>query len=136
MGAGALYFSLVFAAGFLLGIVRVLWAEPRLGVRVAELLEMPLMLAVIILAAGWTMNRLAVPTTVAVRLAIGAVALGLLLGAEATLVLAMRGLTLADYLATRDPVSGAAYLIMLGVYALMPLWLRHRRQPRNVRGAV
>ena len=130
MGAGALYFSLVFAAGFILGILRVLWAEPRLGVRVAELVEMPLMLAVIMLAAGWTMNRLAVPTTVAVRLAIGAVALGLLLGVEATLVVAMRGPTLADYLATRDPVSGAAYLIMLGVYALMPLWLRHWRQPQ------
>ena len=131
VAAGALYFALVFAAGFLFGIVRVLWAEPRLGVRVAELVEMPLMLVVIILAAGWTMNRLAVPTTVAVRLASGAVALGLLLGAEAMLVLAMQGLTLADYVATRDPISGGAYLIMLVVYAFMPLGLRHRRHPRT-----
>ena len=131
VAAGALYFALVFATGFLFGIVRVLWAEPRLGVRVAELAEMPLMLVVIILAAGWTMNRLAVPTTVGVRVASGAVALGLLLGAEAMLVLAMQGLTLADYVATRDPLSGGAYLIMLVVYALMPLGLRHRRHPRT-----
>src|SRR6185503_11470140 len=41
--AGLLYFSGVFAAGFLLGAVRVLWAGPRIGERAAELLEVPLM---------------------------------------------------------------------------------------------
>jgi hypothetical protein len=51
--AGALYFVLVFAVGFVLGTVRTLWAVPRLGVRTAELMEAPIMFGVSILAARW-----------------------------------------------------------------------------------
>ncbi len=42
--AGVLYFAVVFGAGFILGPVRILWVAPRLGTRMAELLEMPIML--------------------------------------------------------------------------------------------
>lgn len=49
--AGIYYFVLVFGAGFVLGTICVLWVVPKFGTRTAELLEMPLMLAVIILAA-------------------------------------------------------------------------------------
>jgi len=46
-GAAALeYVARVFGAGFVLGIVRELWVRPRVGVRAAELLELPLMLVV------------------------------------------------------------------------------------------
>ena len=123
--AGALYFLLVFATGFALGTIRVLWLEPRLGVMVAELLEMPFMLVAIILAARWVVARFAVPLNR--RIPMGLVALGLLIVAEATLVLGLRGLTLADYLATRDPVSGSVYLAMLVVFTLMPAWVSRRR---------
>ncbi len=51
----------------------------------------------------------------------GCVALGLLLVAEFTLVLWLRGLSISDYLASRDPVSGTVYYVMLGVFAIMPL---------------
>ena len=46
-----LYFALVFAAGFVLGTIRTLWAVPWLGVRTAELVELPIMLGVSIIAA-------------------------------------------------------------------------------------
>jgi hypothetical protein len=121
MKAGALYFALVFCAGFVLGTLRVLVVVPRLGGRAAELIEAPLMLAVTFLAARWTVRRLAVPPQWTRRLGMGAVALGLLLAAEFTLVLGLRGLSLREYFATLDPVSGTVYYALLGVFALMPV---------------
>ena len=41
--AGLLYFVLVFGAGFVLAPIRILWAAPAFGTRVAELIEMPIM---------------------------------------------------------------------------------------------
>ncbi len=119
--AGALYFVLVFGAGFVLGPIRILWAVPRFGTRMAELMEMPIMFVVTVIAAWWTVRRLAVPSTASSRLGMGCIALGLLLVAEFALVLWLRGLSISDYLATRDPVSGTAYYVMLAVFAIMPL---------------
>lgn len=121
--AGALYFALVFGAGFALGTLRVLLVVPRLGARTAELIEAPVMLAVTFLAARWTVHRLAVPPAWTWRLAVGGIALGLLLAAEFALVLGLRGMTMREYFAALDPVSGTAYYLLLGVYALMPLWV-------------
>ena len=119
--SGLLYFAFVFGAGFVLGTIRVLWAVPRLGERTAELMETPIMLVVTILAARWVVQRLALPRTPAKRLAVGLVALGLLLVAETTGVLFLRGLTIGEYFASRDPVAGTVYLVMLAVFAIMPL---------------
>ena len=118
--AGVLYFTLVFGAGFALGPIRVLWLVPRVGTRTAELMETPIMLAVIILAARWIVRRLTVPPVPSKRLGIGFFALGLLLVAEFMLVLWLRGLTISEYLAGRDPVAGTVYIGMLGVFAIMP----------------
>ena len=119
--SGALYFVLVFGAGFVLGTIRVLWIVPSVGVRMAELMEAPLMLAVTIVAAGRVLRRPALRAARLGRLGIGLVALGLLLAAEFTLVLGLQGLTVAEYLASRDPVAGTVYVAMLAVFALMPL---------------
>ena len=100
--AGALYFALVFGAGFVLGTIRTLWGVPRFGTRTAELMETPIMLVVTIAAARWIVRRLAVPLTPSRRLGMGFVALGLLLVAEFTLVIWLRGLSSREYLATRD----------------------------------
>jgi hypothetical protein len=121
--AGALYFALVFAAGFALGIIRQLLVVPRLGVMWAELLEMPIMLLAIVAAARWTVRRLGVPPAAGSRVRMGLAALALLIAAELGLVLALRGLTFAEYVAQREPVSGVVYLVMLGVFAAMPALL-------------
>jgi len=124
--AGLLYFVLVFGAGFVLGPIRILWAVPRFGTRNAELMEAPIMLVVIIVVARWAAQRL-VPRPARSRLAgIGFVALGLLLVAEFTLVRWVRGLTIHEYIANRDPVAGTVYILMLVLFAIMPL-LVHRR---------
>ena len=124
--AGALYFALVFGAGFVLGTVRTLWVVPRFGTRMAELMETPIMLVVTMVAARWIVRRLAVPSVPSSRLGMGFVALGLMLVAEFGFVLWLRGLSIRDYLATRDPVSGTVYYVMLGVFAIMPLLAARR----------
>ncbi len=124
--AAALYFALVFGAGFVLGVVRLLWLVPRLGERAAELAEMPVMLVVIVAAAWWVTRRLAVPRNAAARLAMGVLALVFLLAVEFTVVLWLRGLPLEQYFATRDPVAGAVYYALLGVFAAMPALLARR----------
>lgn len=122
--AGVLYFALVFGAGFVLGTVRTLWIVPRVGTRTAELMETPIMLVVTIVAARWTVLRLAVPSVRSARLGMGGVALGLLLVAEFTLMLWLRGMSIREYLASRDPVAGTVYYVMLGVFAIVPLLVR------------
>ena len=124
--AGALYFVLVFGAGFVLGIIRILWIVPSFGTRTAELMEMPIMLVVTILAARWVARHLATPPAPSKRLAVGFVALGLLLAAEFTVVLWLRGLTIGEYIANRDPVVWVVYIVMLVVFAIMPLLVARR----------
>jgi hypothetical protein len=119
--AGLVYFTGVFGAGFILGPIRVLWLVPRVGERMAELIEAPFMLVVIVTAARWVVRRFAVPPAPLTRLAMGFMALALLLTAELTVVLGLRGLTIGEYVAGRDPVAGTVYLLLLGLFALMPL---------------
>ena len=119
--SGILYFVIVFGAGFALGPIRLLWAVPHFGARTAELMEMPVMLVVVIVAARSIVRRLAVSPALACRLGMGGIALALLVGTELALALPLRGLSPREYLARQDPVSGAVYLAMLGAFAIMPL---------------
>ncbi len=92
--AGVLYFALVFAVGFVLGAIRTREVVPRVGTRTAELIEMPIMLPVTIVAARWTLLRLSVPIMWSARLEMGCIALALMLIAEFGFVLWIRGLSI------------------------------------------
>lgn len=125
---GTLYFAAVFAAGFALGVVRTLWVVPRLGARVAELIESPIMLLVVFLVAGRIVRRHPELPGGKDWLAAGLLALAFALAAEFTVVLWLRDLSLPEYFASRDPVSSAVYVALLGVFAVMPHFIfRHRR---------
>jgi len=119
--AGTLYFALVFGAGFILGSLRVRWLVPRFGERTAELMETPIMFMVTIVSARWVVLRFAVPSALVTRLGVGFVALFFLLAAEFVFVLRLRRLSIREYFANRDPVSGTVYYVMLGALAIMPL---------------
>ena len=119
--AALLYFGVVFGVGFILGTARVLWVVPRLGPRAAELMEAPIMVAASFWAARWIVRRMEVPAARTARLGMGVGALLLMLAAEFGLVLRVRGIGIAEYLATRDPVSGTAYYLALLVFALAPI---------------
>jgi len=125
--AGLAYFSIVFAAGFVLGVIRERWAYGALGKKAAELAEIPLMIGVVILAAMWVVSRFTLRRTVAQRLGTGVLALALLVAAELGVILGVRDLTLEEYLDSRDPLVFTAYLGALLLFALMPVLVRSKR---------
>lgn len=129
--AGLLYSVLVFGAGFVLGIIRTLLAVPRFGTRTAELIETPIMLVIIIFSARWIVRRVLMPSKPFERLSMGLLALALMLIAEFSLVLWLRGISINDYFATRDPIAGTVYYLMLVVFALVPLFV-----PQDVRNGA
>lgn len=117
---------MVFGTGFVLGPIRVLWLTPRVGVRTAELAEMPLMLVAIHFAARFVVRRYRPSRTECVR--IGLIALAMLMTAEVSLGVLMRGSSPVQVLVDRDPVSGAAYYLSLAVFAAMPRWIALRQR--------
>lgn len=127
---GLVYFALVFAVGFLLGIARVLLLEPSLGERWAELAEMPFMLLAIYLSAGFLVRRYPAPNRSS-YLVSGGVALLLLVLVEFTVVLGIRGISIPQYFAERDPIAGGVYVLMLIIFAAMPWVMGGQRAARR-----
>ena len=117
------YFAIVLGAGFILGMIRVPLLVPRIGERYAELLEMPIMLVVIIQGARYIVRRFQLAPVLAVRLQVGVFALTLSIGAELLLATVLQSRSIAQYIASRDPVSGSVYLMLLLLFALMPALL-------------
>ena len=128
---GTLFFAVVFGIGFVLGTVRTLLLVPRFGERWSELAELPLMVAAILLTARWIVRRRGDELRGLDALVVGLVALALLLAFELLVVLRLRGLTVGEYLETRDPVAGAAYCGSLLLFGAAP-WLFHRFGTRAV----
>lgn len=124
--AAAVYFTLVFGAGFLLGAVRVPFVVPRIGERYAELAEMPIMFVAIYFAARHVLRKYGPRTGSAGLIGTGIIALLLLIGAELLLAVLLAGRGIVEYMSSRDPVSGSVYLFMLLLFAAMP-WLQARR---------
>ncbi len=60
-------------------------------------------------------------------LTVGVVALALLLAVEFTVVLWLRDLSISEYFASRDPVSGTVYYVLLCIFAVMPLLMFRQR---------
>ncbi len=98
--AGVVYFAIVFAAGFALGVLRVLVLMPRLspslGGTIAILIELPF-----ILTTSWVVCRrliahFHVADVAAARLLMGALAFALLITAEVLLATLGFGRDLAE----------------------------------------
>jgi hypothetical protein len=74
--------------------------------------------------ARYVINRFEIQRGITSRLGLGLFALGLLLAAELFVVLSLRGMSLSDYIHSRDPISGMVYLTMLGIFTLMPVFVQ------------
>ena len=78
------------------------------------------MVIAMILAAGWVLRRLNVPYALNKRLAVGLVALAILLVAELTGVRWVRGISSQEYLAGYATPSGPISLLLFLLFAAMP----------------
>lgn len=126
--AGLVYSALAFAAGFVLGMIRVPFLAPAFGERIAIAIEVPFLLIACAFAARWTTLRFVVPPSPGARFLQGAVALALLLAIELG-VPALQGQSPAQYLAARDPIGLALFAVLLLAFALLPaLLLLHRSE--------
>lgn len=96
--AGIAYFAVVFAAGFLLGVFRVLVLLPRMSEMTAVLLEIPVMLTIAWFVCRKVIARFAVPQALTDRFAMGLLALVLTLVAEAGISLFLAGRTLSEHI--------------------------------------
>jgi hypothetical protein len=95
--AGIVYFAVVFAAGFVLGVFRVLVLLPRISEMTAVLLEIPVMLTIAWFVCRKVIARFAVAQILMDRLAMGLLALVLTLVAEAGISLFLAGRTASEH---------------------------------------
>lgn len=114
------YFAVVFGVGFLLGMIRVPLLVPKVGERIAELIELPFLLVAIFLACRWIVGRFDLRGRVVIAILVGTIAASILLLVEFSIVLYIRGLTISEFLAARDPVAATFYYIAVIIFAVMP----------------
>lgn len=119
--AGALYFTGVFALGFLFGAIRLMLLVPSLGELVAVLIELPVILSMAWLLCARAITRLNVPATPAARLVMGESAFLLLMLAEFALAIVGFGETPASYVSHWTTLPGAIGLAGQIVFGLFPL---------------
>ncbi len=126
--AGALYFSLVFGLGFLLGTLRQALVALGLGRDLLVLAEIPVMLAFAWWAAGWSARRHAVPAALTARLVMGLTMFALLRLGEAAVGLFLLGLAPAQQAARLWTLRGGLEMVPQILTAFFPA-LRARFSP-------
>ena len=119
--AGAIYFAIVYLAGFVLGTVRVLLLAPRIGELSAILLETPIMLSASWIASCWCTERFVVPPEFRPRLVMGGAAFTLLILGEFGVSMLAFGRSCEDTVAAILSPSGLIGLSAQVAFALLPL---------------
>lgn len=119
--AAVIYWGIVFALGFVLGTVRVLWVIPRVGLLPATVLELPIILTASWFAAGWIVRRFAIGGQ-REALILGGLAFVLLMAAECALAAVLAGESPAQWLAGLRQPHALLGLAGQMVFALMPWW--------------
>ncbi|MBX7528024.1 hypothetical protein [Qipengyuania vesicularis] len=117
--AGTAYWAMVFALGFVLGTVRVLWGAEAIGETAFILIELPVMLAASTLAARWLLRRFAIDTA-GEALAMGALAFALLILAELALATGLSGMTAREWLMEAWQVPGIYGTLGQILFGLIP----------------
>ncbi len=119
--AGIVYFAVVFGVGFVLGTVRVLVIQPRIGQLIAVLVELPVMLTVSWFACRWVVRQFAVRDSRPDRLVMGAVAFALVMIAELGVSVFVFGRTPTAHLESFRAADTVLGLLMQMLFALFPI---------------
>lgn len=126
-----LYFGIVFALAFALGVARVLVVAPAIGPAAAVFLEVPIVLAASWLVARWLLRdrHFQFPQ----RLAVGGIAFALLMVSEALLAAAIFGQSLSQWIAAvLTPLGLVGLAGQLG-FAVMPCLTPESIRPGQAR---
>jgi len=121
---GTAYVAAVFAAGFVLGVLRTLVMVPLLGELAAVLVELPVILTIAWLVCTRILRRWPLSPNAAVGM--GAIAFLLLMGAEASLSALLAGRSLAEHLALYAQLPHQVGLAGQLAFAVIP-WIQARR---------
>lgn len=127
--AAIAYWAVVFALGFVLGTIRVMWIIPLVGLLPATALELPVILLASWLVANWVLHTFSIVLP-SEALAMGALAFALLMASECVLAVVLMGQSPVDWIA--GLLQPHALLGLAGqlVFALMP-WLIAQRGLRR-----
>lgn len=121
--AAVLYFAIVFGVGFVLGPIRVLWLEPRLGPTIAAVCEAPFLLAAMVVASRWVPRVVRMRQDLASLALMGVGALALQQVADFAVGIGLRGISAAEQLAHFATPQGLIYAALLAAFVVMPLLL-------------
>lgn len=121
---GTAYVVAVFAAGFVLGVLRTLVLVPLLGELAAVLMELPVILTIAWLVCRRILRRW--PLSPAAAAAMGAIAFLLLMLAEGGLSTLLAGRSLSEHLALYAQLPHQVGLAGQLAFALLP-WIQVRR---------
>jgi len=126
--AAMLYFAVVFGVGFLLGPIRVLWLEPKLGPIIAALCEAPFLLIAMAVAARWVPHFVRLRQGWAPLALMGGGALVLQQLADFAVGIGLRGLSPSEQLAHFSTAPGLIYAGLLVAFAAMPIVVNLRAE--------
>ena len=121
--AATAYFLALFALGFVLGTIRVVFVAPRFGQLAGTFAEVPIMLTAAYVICRWTLRQWRVTRTTAIRWTMVLWFLVLLFAFEALLGLTLFGRTLSEQWAALLTLAGLLGLSAQIVAALLPAFV-------------
>lgn len=121
--AGAAYFLMLFALGFVLGTIRVIFVTPIFGELAATMAEVPVMLMAAFFTCRWTLQHWQVPRTIGTRWTMVLWFLALLVVFETFLGTALFGRSLTEQWAALTKPAGMLGLSAQIAAALLPVFI-------------
>lgn len=121
--SASVYFLALFALGFVLGTIRVMFVVPRYGELIATSAEVPVMLMAALFACRWAIRRWRVPPSLVIRWAMVLWFLALLFAFETVLGAMLFGRSVAEQWVLFASPAGLVGLSAQIIAALLPVFV-------------